>query len=86
VAVETADIVLVQSNPSDVAAILTLSQATYSKMIRDLWRAAGYDILAIPIAAGVLYQAGVVLGPTMGAALMSVSTVIVAINARLLRM
>ncbi|WP_456429171.1 copper-translocating P-type ATPase [Rhodocaloribacter sp.] len=85
VAVETADIVLVRSNPKDVPAILRLSRATYRKMIQNLWWAAGYNILAIPVAAGVLYNFGIVLGPAAGAALMSLSTVIVAINARKLR-
>ena len=85
VAVETADIVLVRSNPKDVPAILRLSQATYRKMIQNLWWAAGYNIIAIPVAAGVLYSFGIVLGPAAGAALMSLSTVIVAINARKLR-
>ncbi len=85
VAVETADIVLVRSNPGDVAAILKLSRATYKKMIQNLWWAAGYNIVAIPIAAGVLFSLGILLGPAAGAALMSVSTVIVAINARMLR-
>ncbi len=85
VAVETADIVLVRSNPRDVAAIIALSKATYRKMIQNLWWAAGYNIVAIPLAAGVLSQAGIVLGPAAGAGLMSLSTVIVAINARRLR-
>ncbi len=85
VAVETADIVLVRSNPLDVVAIIRLSRATYQKMIQNLWWAAGYNIVAIPVAAGVLYPLGILLGPAMGAALMSLSTVIVAINARLLR-
>ncbi len=85
VAVETADIVLVRSNPKDVAAILRLSRATYKKMIQNLWWAAGYNILAIPVAAGVLYKFGILLGPAAGAALMSLSTVIVAINARMLK-
>ena len=85
VAVETADIVLVRSNPKDVAAILRLSRATYRKMIQNLWWAAGYNILAIPVAAGVLYKFGILLGPAAGAALMSLSTVIVAINARTLK-
>ncbi len=85
VAVETADIVLVRSNPKDVPAIIRLSQATYRKMIQNLWWAAGYNILAIPVAAGVLYNLGIVLGPAAGAALMSLSTVIVAVNARMLR-
>ncbi|GMQ81126.1 MAG: heavy metal translocating P-type ATPase [Rhodothermia bacterium] len=86
VAVETADIVLVRSNPKDVAAILKLSRATYQKMIQNLWWAAGYNIVAIPVAAGVLYGLGIVLGPAGGAALMSLSTIIVAINARYLRL
>jgi len=85
VAIESADIVLVKSNPSDVFSILSLSKATYSKMIQNLWWAAGYNIVAIPLAAGVLYSQGILLGPAFGAALMSLSTVIVAINARLLR-
>jgi len=85
VAVETADIVLVRSNPKDVAAIIRLSRATYKKMIQNLWWAAGYNILAIPVAAGVLYKLGILLGPAAGAALMSLSTVIVAINARRLK-
>jgi P-type Cu2+ transporter len=85
VAVEAADIVLVRSNPKDVAAILKLSQATYRKMIQNLWWGAGYNILAIPVAAGVLYSFGILLSPAGGAALMSLSTVIVAINARMLK-
>ncbi len=85
VAVETADIVLVRSNPLDAVAIIQLSRATYRKMVENLWWAAGYNILAIPVAAGVLYGYGILLGPAAGAALMSLSTVIVAINARLLK-
>jgi P-type Cu2+ transporter len=84
VAVESADIVLVRSDPRDVTAIVKLAQATYSKMVQNLWWAAGYNILAIPMAAGVLYGIGFVMPPAGGAALMSLSTVIVAINARLL--
>jgi len=86
VAVETADIVLVRSNPLDAVAIIELSRATYRKMVQNLWWAAGYNIVAMPLAAGALYWAGIVIGPAMGAALMSVSTVIVAINARFLRL
>ncbi len=86
VAVETADIVLVRSSPKDVAAIVRLSKATYRKMVQNLWWAAGYNILAIPVAAGVLYSYGILLGPAAGAALMSVSTVVVAVNARMLRL
>ncbi len=85
VAVETADIILVRSNPEDVTAIVRLSRSTYRKMLQNLWWAAGYNIIAIPIAAGALYRAGILLGPAVGALLMSASTVIVAINARLLR-
>ncbi len=85
VAVETADIVLVKSNPLDAVAILGLAQATYRKMVQNLAWATGYNAFAIPLAAGVLYKSGILLSPAMGAVLMSLSTVIVAINARLLR-
>jgi Cu2+-exporting ATPase len=84
VAVETADIILVRNNPQDVTAILQLAQNTYDKMVQNLWWAAGYNIFAIPVAAGVLYGWGILFGPAVGAALMSLSTVIVAVNARLL--
>ncbi|MFV8249506.1 copper-translocating P-type ATPase [Bdellovibrio bacteriovorus] len=82
VAIETADIILVKSNPKDIVAIITLAKATYRKMIQNLWWATGYNIVAIPLAAGALYKMGVVLNPAVGAVLMSVSTVIVAFNAR----
>ncbi len=85
VAVETADVILVRSNPLDVVAILKLSHATYRKMIQNLIWATGYNTIAIPMAAGALYAWGVLLTPALGAALMSLSTVIVAINARLLK-
>jgi len=85
VAVETADIVLVKSNPEDAVALVELSRATYRKMIQNLIWATGYNAFAIPLAAGVLYQQGVLLSPAMGAVLMSLSTVIVAVNARLLK-
>ena len=85
VAVQTADIILVRSNPMDAAAILDLSRATYRKMIQNLAWATGYNAFAIPLAAGVLYSYGVLLSPAMGAVLMSLSTVIVAINARFLK-
>jgi len=85
VAVETADIVLVKSNPLDVVAILGLARATYRKMVQNLAWATGYNAFAIPLAAGVLYKFGILLSPAMGAVLMSLSTVIVAINARLLK-
>lgn len=85
VAVETADIVLVKSNPKDVLTIIELSQKTYNKMIQNLWWAAGYNIIAIPLAAGVLAPIGIILSPAIGAVLMSLSTVIVAVNAKTLR-
>jgi Cu2+-exporting ATPase len=84
VAIESADVVLVRSDPRDVVAILALSRATYSKMLQNLLWAIGYNTLAIPLAAGVGYSRGLLLSPAMGAALMSLSTVIVAINAKLL--
>lgn len=86
VAVETADIILVRSNPMDVVAIVELSRATYRKMIQNLFWATGYNVVAIPLAAGALYAWGVLLSPALGAALMAASTVIVAVNARLLRL
>jgi len=85
VAIETADVILVRSNPVDVTTVVTLSRATYSKMIQNLWWAAGYNILAIPLAAGVLFNFGILLGPAVGAVFMSASTVIVSINARFLK-
>ena len=85
VAVQTADIILVHSNPLDAVAILGLSRATYRKMMQNLAWATGYNVFAIPLAAGVLYTYGVLLSPAMGAVLMSLSTVIVAINARFLK-
>ena len=84
VAVETADLILVKDNPLDVVNILNLAEATYGKMIQNLWWASGYNIVAIPLAAGVLAWAGIVLSPAVGAILMSASTVVVAINARFL--
>ena len=85
VAVEAGDIVLVRSDPRDVPRIIALSRASYRKMMQNLWWAAGYNIFAIPLAAGVLVKWGFVLSPAIGAVLMSASTVIVAINAQLLR-
>jgi P-type Cu2+ transporter len=85
VAVEAGDVVLVRNDPRDVARIVALSRASYRKMIQNLWWAAGYNIIAIPLAAGVLASRGIVLAPAMGAVLMSLSTIIVAINAQLLR-
>ena len=85
VAVEAGDIVLVRSDPRDVPRIVELSRASYSKMIQNLWWATGYNVIAIPLAAGVLAGVGFVLSPAVAAILMSASTVIVAINAQLLR-
>jgi Cu2+-exporting ATPase len=85
VAAETADIILVNSNPRDVTSLILFGQATYRKMVQNLIWATGYNVVAIPLAAGVLYSAGIILSPAVGALLMSLSTVIVAINARLLR-
>jgi len=85
VAVESAGIILVKSNPMDVVDVVKLSRANYRKMIQNLWWAAGYNIVALPLAAGVLAPLGILLSPAVGALLMSLSTVIVAINAQLLR-
>ena len=85
VAVEAGDVVLVRSDPRDVPRIVALSKATYRKMIQNLWWAAGYNIFAIPLAAGALAPWGIVLPAAMGAVLMSLSTVVVAVNAQLLR-
>ncbi len=84
VAVETADIILTDSDPNDVAAVIQLAKSTYRKMIQNLFWATGYNAFAIPLAAGVLVSYGIVLSPAVGAVLMSLSTVIVAINARFL--
>jgi Cu2+-exporting ATPase len=85
VAIESADIVLVRSDPRDVTAIVRLARATYRKMVQNLAWATGYNVIAIPLAAGVLYRFGIILSPAVGAALMALSTVIVAINAKFLR-
>lgn len=85
VAAETADIVLVNSNPHDIASLVKFGKATYKKMIQNFIWATGYNVVAIPLAAGVLISAGVVISPAVGAILMSLSTVIVAINAQLLK-
>jgi Cu2+-exporting ATPase len=85
VAIESADIVLVRSNPLDVVSILGLARATYRKMAQNLVWATGYNAFAIPLAAGVLYGFGILLSPALAAVFMSLSTVIVAINARFLR-
>jgi Cu2+-exporting ATPase len=85
VAAETADIILVNSDPKDIADLILFGKATYNKMIQNLWWATGYNILAIPLAAGVLYKWGIMLSPAVGALLMSLSTVVVAVNAQLLK-
>ncbi|HZM27897.1 MAG TPA: heavy metal translocating P-type ATPase, partial [Gemmatimonadales bacterium] len=85
VAVEAGDIVLVRSDPRDVSRIVRLSRASYRKMVQNLWWATGYNVVAIPLAAGVLARYGILLSPAIGAVLMSLSTVIVAVNAQLLR-
>lgn len=85
IAAETADIVLVNSNPADITKLILFGRATYRKMIQNLIWATGYNVVTIPLAAGVLYSLGIVLSPEIGAILMSISTVIVAVNAMLLR-
>src|SRR3990167_7392004 len=85
VAIETADIILVKSNPLDVVSVIALSHATTNKIIQNLLWATGYNAVAIPVAAGILFNYGILLTPAFGAVLMSLSTIIVAINARLLR-
>ncbi len=84
VAIEAADIVLVRSDPRDVPALVQLARATHRKMVQNLWWATGYNAVAIPLAAGVLARAGILLSPALGAVLMSASTVVVALNAQLL--
>lgn len=85
VAAETADIILVNSNPKDILNLILFGKATYKKMVQNLIWATGYNAIAIPLAAGVLYSGGFVLDPAIGAVFMSLSTIIVALNAQLLR-
>lgn len=85
IAAETADIILVESNPKDIATLILFGKATYRKMIQNLIWATGYNIITIPLAAGILYNYGVVLNPAIGAILMSLSTIIVAFNAQALK-
>jgi Cu2+-exporting ATPase len=85
IAAETAGIVLVNSNPKDIAKLILFGKATYQKMLQNLAWATGYNVIALPLAAGVLYKYGVLLSPAEGAALMSISTIVVAINASLLK-
>ncbi|MGO3792114.1 MAG: HAD-IC family P-type ATPase, partial [Enterococcus gilvus] len=85
VAIDSADVILVKSNPFDILHFLSLAKNTQRKMVQNLWWGAGYNILAIPLAAGILANWGIVLSPAIGAIFMSLSTVIVAINAMLLK-
>jgi Cu2+-exporting ATPase len=85
VAIESADVVLASSDPRAVTSVIRLSRATYRKMLQNLAWAAGYNVLAIPLAAGALAWAGISLAPAVGAVLMSLSTIVVALNAQLLR-
>ncbi len=85
VAIESADIILVRNDPRDVTKVIDLSQKTYSKMFQNLWWAAGYNIVTIPLAAGVLSGLGVILPPAVGALIISLSTGIVALNSQTLR-
>src|SRR5690625_8037096 len=82
VAMETADVVLVKSNPKDVGALMNLSQKTYRKMVHNLWWASGYKIRAIPLAAGVLAPIRIILSPAVGALERTLRTIVVAINAK----
>jgi P-type Cu2+ transporter len=85
VAAETAGIVLVNSNPKDVVSLILFGKATYRKMVQNLIWATGYNVIALPLAAGVLYKQGILLSPAAGAGMMTVSTIVVAINAGLLK-
>ncbi|MFW5901361.1 MAG: copper-translocating P-type ATPase [bacterium] len=85
IAAETADIILVNSNPKDIASLVMFGKATYQKMIQNFIWATGYNVVAIPLAAGVLFSAGILISPALGAVLMSLSTIIVAINAQFLK-
>src|SRR5699024_8936323 len=85
VAMETADVVLVRSSLKEVVDLMDLSKKAYRKMVQNLWWATGYNIFAIPLAAGILAPIGIILSPAVGAVLMSLSTIIVAINAKLLK-
>jgi P-type Cu2+ transporter len=85
IAAETAGIVLVNSNPKDIVSLILFGKATYRKMVQNLIWATGYNVVALPLAAGVLYNQGILLSPAAGAVLMSISTVVVAINASLLK-
>jgi Cu2+-exporting ATPase len=85
VAIESADIILVRNSPQGVVQLVEFSKKTYSKMVQNLWWAAGYNIFAIPLAAGIFAGLGIVIDPAVGAILMSLSTVLVAVNSQTLR-
>jgi Cu2+-exporting ATPase len=85
VAIESADIILVKNDPQDVPKVIDFSKRTYSKMVQNLWWAAGYNVFAIPLAAGLFAGLGIVVDPAVGAILMSLSTVLVAVNSQTLR-
>jgi Cu2+-exporting ATPase len=85
VAIESAGVVLASSDPRGVSAVIALSRATYRKMLQNLAWATGYNVVALPLAAGVAIGLGILVSPAVGAVLMSVSTIVVAINAQLLR-
>jgi Cu2+-exporting ATPase len=85
IAAETAGIVLVNSNPKDIVSLILFGKATYKKMVQNLGWATGYNVIALPLAAGVLYKSGILLNPAAGAVLMSLSTIVVAINASFLK-
>jgi Cu2+-exporting ATPase len=86
VAIETADVILVRSNPLDVVSIVKLSKATHKKMVQNLFLGTGYNLIALPLAAGVLSGIGIILSPAVGAVLMSLSAIVVSINAKLLKL
>ncbi|MEI9959187.1 MAG: hypothetical protein WDM90_23395 [Ferruginibacter sp.] len=85
IAAETAGIVLVNSNPKDIVNLILFGKATYRKMIQNLIWATGYNVIALPLAAGVLYKHGILLSPAAGAVLMTASTIVVAVNASFLK-
>jgi Cu2+-exporting ATPase len=85
IAAETAGIILVNSNPKDIVNLILFGKATYRKMIQNLGWATGYNVVALPLAAGILYKSGILLSPAAGAVLMSLSTIVVAINASMLK-
>ncbi len=86
IAIESADVILTQSNPEDVTSVIALSKVTYHKMVQNLVWACGYNIITIPLAAGVFYKWGIILPPAIGALIMSVSTIVVAINSQFIKL